>query len=253
GSPTRSSSGRGCGPSSSARSPSTTSRAGGSGTARSSCAGGRTRAPRSAESSSCGAEPVPPARDASAYGRAGDGGGAGGRDRARARRGARLPVARAGCVRDGRGRVPAPRGRPDHGGRRARARGQLARARRVRRARGRGRAGVRRGHRRRVSSRGLPVLVAPDSFKGTLAASRVAAAVAAGLRDSDRDAVELPVADGGEGTMDALVGARGGERRRTAVSDPLGRPVEAEFALLGDGELAVVEMARASGLDLVLE
>jgi len=104
-----------------------------------------------------------------------------------------------------------------------------------------------------VSSGGLPVLVAPESFKGTLAASRVAAAVAAGLRDGGRDAVELPVADGGEGTMEALIAARGGARRRVAVSGPLGRQVDAEFALLEDGEPAVVEMARASGLDLVAE
>ena len=104
-----------------------------------------------------------------------------------------------------------------------------------------------------MSSRGLPVLVAPDSFKGTIPASRVAATVVAGLRDGGRDAVGLPVADGGEGTMDALIAARGGERRRAVVSDPLGRPVEAEFALLEGSGLGVVEMARASGLDLVAE
>jgi glycerate kinase len=99
-----------------------------------------------------------------------------------------------------------------------------------------------------VSAPALPVLVAPDSFKGTLTATQVAAAVAAGLRDGGREAVELPVADGGEGTMDAL----GGERRRAVVSDPLGRPVDAEYALLDDGS-AVVEMAQASGLGLVDE
>ena len=104
-----------------------------------------------------------------------------------------------------------------------------------------------------MSSRGLPVLVAPDSFKGTIPASRVAATVVTGLRDGGRDAVGLPVADGGEGTMDALIAARGGERRRAVVSDPLGRPVEAEFALLEGSGLGVVEMARASGLDLVAE
>jgi glycerate 2-kinase len=98
----------------------------------------------------------------------------------------------------------------------------------------------------------LPALVAPDSFKGTFSAAEVADAVADGLRDAGREAHELPVADGGEGTMDVLVGALGGEVRTIAVSDPLGRPVEAGFALLPDGS-AVVEMAQASGLSLVAE
>jgi len=92
------------------------------------------------------------------------------------------------------------------------------------------------------------VLVAPDSFKGTLTASEVAAALARGIRSGGREAVELPVADGGEGTMDALVAAGGGELREAEVSDPLGRPVSACFALLDDGRTAVVETAQASGL-----
>jgi glycerate kinase len=98
----------------------------------------------------------------------------------------------------------------------------------------------------------LPALVAPDSFKGTFSAREVAAAVAEGLREAGREARELPVADGGEGTMGVLVDALGGEVRRATVSDPLGRPVEAAFALLPDGS-AVVEMAQASGLSLVDE
>lgn len=98
----------------------------------------------------------------------------------------------------------------------------------------------------------LPALVAPDSFKGTFSASEVAAAIAAGLRGAGREAVELPVADGGEGTMEVLVGALGGELRTVTASDPLGRPVEAAFALLPDGT-AVVETAQASGLGLVDE
>jgi len=73
-----------------------------------------------------------------------------------------------------------------------------------------------------------------------------------GLREAGREAHELPVADGGEGTMDVLVSALGGEVRAVTVPDPLGRPVEAAFALLPDGS-AVVEMARASGLSLVDE
>jgi len=98
----------------------------------------------------------------------------------------------------------------------------------------------------------LPALVAPDSFKGTFSASEVAGAIADGLRDAGREARELPVGDGGEGTMGVLVAALGGEVRRRTVSDPLGRPVEAGFALLPDGS-AVVEMALASGLSLVAE
>jgi glycerate 2-kinase len=98
----------------------------------------------------------------------------------------------------------------------------------------------------------LPALVAPDSFKGTFSARDVAAAIAEGLRAAGREARELPVADGGEGTMDVLLDQLGGEVRELTVSDPLGRPVEAAFALLPDGS-AVVEMARASGLALVAE
>ena len=98
----------------------------------------------------------------------------------------------------------------------------------------------------------LPVLVAPDSFKGTFSARDAAAAMAKGLRDAGREARELPVADGGEGTMEVLVSALGGDVRGLTVSDPLGRPVEAAFALLPDGS-AVVEMAQASGLSLVDE
>jgi len=97
-----------------------------------------------------------------------------------------------------------------------------------------------------------PVLVAPDSFKGTYSAPEVAGAIAAGLRSAGRDARELPVADGGEGTMDALVRALGGELRTVTAPDPLGRPIEARYALLPDGT-AVVETAQASGLGLVGE
>ena len=96
------------------------------------------------------------------------------------------------------------------------------------------------------------MLVAPDSFKGTFSAAEVAAAIAAGLRAEGREADELPVADGGEGTMGVLVGVLGGEVRTLSASDPLGRPVEAGYALLPDGT-AVVETAQASGLGLVAE
>jgi glycerate 2-kinase len=95
------------------------------------------------------------------------------------------------------------------------------------------------------------VLVAPDSFKGTFAASQVADAVANGLARAGLDADRCPVADGGEGTMDAVLAARGGRVIRTEVRDPLGRKVEAAFALLDHDRTALVETAAASGLGLV--
>jgi glycerate kinase len=106
---------------------------------------------------------------------------------------------------------------------------------------------------------GVPtvVLVAPDSFKGTLTATQVADAIGRGLLDSGpptRPVDLCPIADGGEGTLDALLRALDGERRTTVVSDPLGRPVEAEFGIgeAGRGRVVgIVEMASASGLGLV--
>jgi glycerate kinase len=98
---------------------------------------------------------------------------------------------------------------------------------------------------------GIPttILVAPDSFKGTLTAAEVADAIGRGLEDAGRPVDLCPVADGGEGTLDALLDAVGGELRTVSVSDPLGRPIDAAFAL-GD-RVAVVETAAASGLGLV--
>jgi glycerate kinase len=97
----------------------------------------------------------------------------------------------------------------------------------------------------------VSALVCPDKFKGTLSAASAASAMTAGLRRAGVEVVtELPLADGGEGTLDALVAARGGSRRTAKVTGPLGDPVEAEWALLPGG-VAVVEMARASGLGLV--
>jgi glycerate 2-kinase len=93
-----------------------------------------------------------------------------------------------------------------------------------------------------------PVLVAPDKFKGTLSAREAALAIGRGLVAGGVEQVELlELADGGEGTMDALVRAGGGHVGTADVSDPLGRPVTAAFGLLDD-RVAVVEMAQASGL-----
>jgi glycerate 2-kinase len=98
---------------------------------------------------------------------------------------------------------------------------------------------------------GRSFLVAPDSFKGTFSATEVADAIARGVRGAGGRADPCPVADGGEGTMDALLAALGGEVLRASAHDPLGRPIDAAFALLGDGATAVVEAAAASGLELV--
>jgi glycerate 2-kinase len=98
-----------------------------------------------------------------------------------------------------------------------------------------------------------PVLVAPAEFKETLTAPEVAAAVADGLRAGGLDAEDLLVADGGGGTMDVLVTALGGDVHSATVADPLGRPVQARWALLADGRTAVVETAEASGVWRVAE
>jgi len=98
----------------------------------------------------------------------------------------------------------------------------------------------------------LPVLVAPDSFKGSFAAGEVAAAIVRGLDSAGIATLAMPIADGGEGTGEALRGALGGEPRSALVHDPLGRTREAGFILLADGR-AVVEVAQASGLAVVTE
>jgi glycerate 2-kinase len=95
------------------------------------------------------------------------------------------------------------------------------------------------------------VLVAPDSFKGTLSAVEVARSLGDGLRAGGRPVDLCPIADGGEGTLEALTEPLGAALRRVPATDPLGRAIEARLAI-GDG-LAVVETAAASGLHLVAE
>jgi glycerate 2-kinase len=99
-----------------------------------------------------------------------------------------------------------------------------------------------------------PILVAPDSFKGTFRASEVAAAIGRGIERAGLMPPDLcPVADGGDGTTDALLPALGGETTAIDAHDPLGRPLRAGFALLEDGGTGLVECASASGLSLVAE
>src|ERR671933_412360 len=99
-----------------------------------------------------------------------------------------------------------------------------------------------------------PVLVAPDSFKGTFSAVEVAEAIGRGLRAAGLEADLCPVADGGEGTMETLLASIGGEVVEVDdVLDPLRRPRRAPFGLIEGGRRAIVEMAAASGLGLVAE
>ena len=99
----------------------------------------------------------------------------------------------------------------------------------------------------------MRIVVAPDSYKGSACALSVAAAMQRGILRvfPEAEVIQLPIADGGEGTVAALVAATGGEIRHCAVSGPLGECVDAAWGILGDGRTAVIEMAAASGLTLV--
>lgn len=99
----------------------------------------------------------------------------------------------------------------------------------------------------------MRIIIAPDSFKGSLTALEVCAAAARGIADLGPgfETVCVPMADGGEGTVQSLIDATGGSLRTATVHGPLGERVEAAYGLLGDGVTAVIEMAAASGLPLV--
>ena len=101
----------------------------------------------------------------------------------------------------------------------------------------------------------MRIIVAPDSFKGCLSAFEAASAMEEGIRRVFPRAhlIKTPIADGGEGTVQALVSATSGQMRQLTVTGPLGRPVEASWGILGDGRTGAVEMASASGLPLVSE
>src|SRR5690554_2076701 len=98
----------------------------------------------------------------------------------------------------------------------------------------------------------LRVVVAPDSFKESLSAAEVATAMANGIRLAAPDAqlVCVPMADGGEGSLDAVLAATDGERRHATVRDANGRPCEAAWGWLG-GDTAFIEMAEAAGLERI--
>jgi len=99
----------------------------------------------------------------------------------------------------------------------------------------------------------MRVVVAPQSLKGSLSAAQAGQAIARGVREvyPDAEISIVPVADGGEGTAQALVDASGGRLLQREVTGPLGTPVKAFFGVMGDGRTAVIEMAASSGLPLV--
>lgn len=99
----------------------------------------------------------------------------------------------------------------------------------------------------------MRILIAPDSFKNALSALEVAKSLKSGLQKifSDAEFEILPMADGGEGTVEALIDATGGQIIKTPVHDPLMRPIESSFGITGDGVTAVIEMASASGIQLI--
>ncbi|TFH92217.1 glycerate kinase [Vibrio ouci] len=99
----------------------------------------------------------------------------------------------------------------------------------------------------------MKVVIAPDSYKESLTAMEVATAIESGFKEimPDAEYIKLPMADGGEGTVQSLVDATGGDIVSVAVTGPLGQSVEGFYGLLGDGSTAVIEMAAASGLHLV--
>ena len=99
----------------------------------------------------------------------------------------------------------------------------------------------------------MRIVVAPDSYKGSVSALDVANAMARGIHAvfADADVKKVPIADGGEGTVEALVTATDGQLRTSEVRGPLGERIAAQWGVLGDGRTAVIEMSSASGLPLV--
>lgn len=99
----------------------------------------------------------------------------------------------------------------------------------------------------------MKIVISPDSFKGTLTALEAAKSIEQGIRQANKEAetVLLPVADGGEGTMETLVLSTNGRFVKTVVLDPLGREIDASFGVLGNQSTCVIEMASASGITLL--
>lgn len=101
----------------------------------------------------------------------------------------------------------------------------------------------------------MKIVIAPDSFKGSITAKDICSTVKRGILRvfPDADVIEIPLADGGEGTMENMVYATNGSKRQVVVTGPLGNKIGAEYGVLGDNETVVIEMAQASGLTLLQE
>lgn len=99
----------------------------------------------------------------------------------------------------------------------------------------------------------MKIIIAPDSFKGSLTAKEVANSIYTGLKRAlpSAEYIEIPMADGGEGTMQALVDATNGKIFTKSVTGPSNTSVTAHYGILGDKETAVIEMAEAAGLQYV--
>ena len=99
----------------------------------------------------------------------------------------------------------------------------------------------------------MKIVIAPDSYKGSVSAVGVAEAMERGVRKvfPEAEVVKMPIADGGEGTVETMIEASGGTWVEETVVGPLGEPVKAGWGIMGDGETGVIEMAAASGLPLV--
>lgn len=99
----------------------------------------------------------------------------------------------------------------------------------------------------------MKIVIAPDSFKGSLSALEVARSIERGIKNvqDNIETVIVPLADGGEGTVQALIDASGGEIIYVTVYDPLCREIQSYYGIMGDGKTAVIEMAAASGLPLL--
>ncbi|MDF2857977.1 MAG: glycerate kinase [Neobacillus sp.] len=100
---------------------------------------------------------------------------------------------------------------------------------------------------------GKTFLLAPDSFKESMTAKEVCEAMEIGIKRAipDAECIHVPMADGGEGTVQSLIDATGGTLIKKEVTGPLGKPVMAQYGILGDGKTSVIEMASASGIHYV--
>lgn len=97
----------------------------------------------------------------------------------------------------------------------------------------------------------MKILIVPDSFKGSLSSKQVVDAIEEGINNPQFEIEKIPMADGGEGTVDCLISAFRGRKLKEFVTDPIGRKIQAEFGILKDNKTAIIEMASASGLLLI--